>query len=153
MDPDSEIVYDFRLFLCLYKSGCVHRFVGTDYVPACVDSKDVLVDPGTGLSARLYVCCPSASTRRPVLFYCHGGAFVIESAFSPLTTPSSRPTSLPSPSSTAARTSTRSPPDAYDDALSALRWVASHASGGDEAWLAERGDFDRVFLAGDSAGG
>nr|CAB3467463.1 unnamed protein product [Digitaria exilis] len=33
-------------------------------------------------------------------------------------------------------------------------WVASHATGvGAEPWLAEHGDFSRVFLAGASAGG
>ncbi|KAG6487420.1 probable carboxylesterase 13 [Zingiber officinale] len=162
MDPDSEIIFDFPPFLCLYKSGRVHRLIGTDYVDAGVDpatgvvSKDVLIDLGTGLSVRLYVCCPSAYTRRPVLFYCHGGAFVIESAFSP--TYHAFLNNLVSRADVVAvsveyRRAPEHPlPAAYDDAFAALRWVTSHASGGAEAWLAERGDFDRVFLAGDSAG-
>ncbi|EHA8588874.1 putative carboxylesterase 2 [Cocos nucifera] len=45
-------------------------------------------------------------------------------------------------------------PAAYEDAWFATKWVASHAasSGGPEPWLSEHGDFNRVFLAGDSAG-
>ncbi|XP_074555603.1 putative carboxylesterase 2 [Curcuma longa] len=160
MDPDSELVFDFPPFLRLYKSGRVHRLIGTDYVPAGVDpatgvaSKDVLIDPRTGLSARLYVCCPSASTRRPILFYLHGGAFVAESAFSPtyhafLNNVVARADVVAV--SVEYRRAPEDPlPAAYDDAFAALRWVAS--GGGGEAWLAERGDFDRVFLAGDSAG-
>ncbi|RLN12295.1 2-hydroxyisoflavanone dehydratase-like [Panicum miliaceum] len=45
-------------------------------------------------------------------------------------------------------------PAAYDDSWEALKWVASHAAGGGaEPWLAEHGDFSRLFLAGASAGG
>ncbi|URE01285.1 Carboxylesterase family [Musa troglodytarum] len=45
-------------------------------------------------------------------------------------------------------------PAAYDDSWKALRWVASHANGGPgpDRWLADHADFDRLFLAGDSAG-
>ncbi|XP_028100947.1 probable carboxylesterase 12 [Camellia sinensis] len=42
----------------------------------------------------------------------------------------------------------------YDDSWAAVKWVVSHFSaGGGEVWLKEYVDFDRVFFAGDSAGG
>ncbi|CAL9195724.1 unnamed protein product, partial [Musa hybrid cultivar] len=167
MDPESELVFDFPPFLRLYKSGHVERLIGTDVVPAGVDtatgvaSKDVVIDPQTGLSARLYIRCSSDESGKrklPVLVYYHGGAFVIESAFSPtyngfLNNLVARVDFVVV--SVEYRRAPEHPiPAAYDDSYAALNWVASHAggSGGPEAWLAERGDFGRVFLAGDSAG-
>lgn len=45
-------------------------------------------------------------------------------------------------------------PACYDDSWAALNWVASHRNGnGPEPWLNDHADFDRVFVAGDSAGG
>ncbi|XAR72887.1 2-hydroxyisoflavanone dehydratase [Bertholletia excelsa] len=45
-------------------------------------------------------------------------------------------------------------PACYDDAWAVLKWVASHADGsGPDQWLNEHGDFGRVFVGGDSAGG
>lgn len=45
-------------------------------------------------------------------------------------------------------------PACYEDSWAALQWVASHASGdGPEPWLNDYADFNRVFIAGDSAGG
>ncbi|GLT77758.1 hypothetical protein SLA2020_493180 [Shorea laevis] len=44
-------------------------------------------------------------------------------------------------------------PVAYHDSWAAIQWVASHVNGnGPEAWLNDHADFQRVFLAGDSAG-
>lgn len=54
-------------------------------------------------------------------------------------------------------------PAAYEDCWAALQWVASHrnkiddhenySSNNKEAWLLNHGDFERVFIGGDSAGG
>ncbi|GLT37341.1 hypothetical protein SLA2020_116630 [Shorea laevis] len=44
-------------------------------------------------------------------------------------------------------------PTAYDDTWEAIKWAASHVKGkGPEPWLNDHADFQRVFLAGDSAG-
>ncbi|KAG5238839.1 carboxylesterase [Salix suchowensis] len=44
-------------------------------------------------------------------------------------------------------------PVAYDDSWAAIQWVASHVNGnGVESWLNKHADFERTFLAGDSAG-
>lgn len=45
-------------------------------------------------------------------------------------------------------------PTVHEDAFEALKWLASHSGGlGPEPWINEYADLDRVFLAGESAGG
>ncbi|XP_020250706.1 probable carboxylesterase 3 [Asparagus officinalis] len=39
-------------------------------------------------------------------------------------------------------------PSAYDDAFTAFDWILSRA----DPWLAERGDYERLFVSGGSAG-
>ncbi|KAG5526485.1 hypothetical protein RHGRI_032679 [Rhododendron griersonianum] len=124
-----------------------------------VRSKDVVIDPRTGLSARIY--SPKTTnpthTKLPLLIYFHGGGFCIETAFSP--------TYHNYINSLAAETHAvivsvdyrRAPeyplPIAYDDSWTAIKWAASHCKrGGDEVWLNDCVDFGRVFFAGDSAG-
>lgn len=49
---------------------------------------------------------------------------------------------------------TRHLPACYDDSWTALQWVASHVNrDGPDPWLNNHADFDRLFVAGDSAGG
>lgn len=45
-------------------------------------------------------------------------------------------------------------PTAYEDAWTALRWVTAHKNRvcGTEPWLLQHGDFNRIFIGGDSAG-
>ncbi|GJY96630.1 probable carboxylesterase 2 [Tanacetum coccineum] len=45
-------------------------------------------------------------------------------------------------------------PAAFEDAFEALRWVSDHAPGGpdSEEWIRDHVDFEKVFMAGDSAG-
>ncbi|CAM0951706.1 unnamed protein product [Alopecurus aequalis] len=165
MDPDEEIEIDFSPFLIVYKSGRVHRFssssrksAGTDATTG-VTSKDVVIDGGSGLAARLFLPkCVLASQKLPVVLYIHGGGFVSESAFS------ARYTSYVNALVAAARAVAVSVeyrlapehpvPAAYDDAWAALCWTAaSCASGGSEPWLADHGDATRLFVAGSSSGG
>uniref|UniRef100_A0ACD5Y157 Uncharacterized protein n=1 Tax=Avena sativa TaxID=4498 RepID=A0ACD5Y157_AVESA len=165
MDPDEEIEIDFSPFLVMYKSGRVQRFgsmsrksAGTDATTG-VTSKDVVIDAGTGLAARLFLPSGvSGSQKLPVLVYFHGGGFVTESAFSP------RYTSYVNALVAAARVvavaveyrlAPEHPlPAAYDDAWAALCWtVASCVPGGAEPWLADHGDSTRLFVAGSSSGG
>ncbi|OAY81969.1 Tuliposide A-converting enzyme b2, amyloplastic [Ananas comosus] len=60
-DPNSQVEFDFAPFLRLYKSGRVERRVVPAVVPASPSaapggaaSFDVVLDPLTGLAARLY---------------------------------------------------------------------------------------------------
>ncbi|KAM3275753.1 hypothetical protein ACQJBY_044243 [Aegilops geniculata] len=167
MDPDEEIEFDLSPFAIVYKSGRVQRSgltsrksPGTDAATG-VTSKDVVIDAGTGLAARLFL--PKSvpeSQKLPVIVYFHGGAYVAESAFS------LRYTSYVNALVAAARVVAVSVeyrlapehplPAAYDDAWAALRWTAtSCVSAGleTEPWLADHGDPTRIFVAGNSSGG
>ncbi|KAL7236634.1 hypothetical protein ACSBR1_019849 [Camellia fascicularis] len=86
----EEIAHDFSPFIRVYKDGRVERFIGNDVVPPSINpntgvqSKDVVIDPETGLSTRLYISnTPNPHHKLPLLVYFHGGGFYIETAFSP----------------------------------------------------------------------
>jgi acetyl esterase/lipase len=168
-NPDDSIVaFDFSPYLIMYKSARVHRLAGTSRVPPGVDedtgvtSKDVVIDNGTGLAARMYLPPPASSGKRkdrgrlPVLVFYHGGAFVIESAFTPLyhdylnaVTAKARVVAV---SVNYRLAPEHRLPAAYEDSWQALNWVARNAESGPEPWLWDRGNLSRLFLAGDSAG-
>ncbi|KAI4976247.1 hypothetical protein ZWY2020_049854 [Hordeum vulgare] len=165
---DSEVHFDFFPLVRQYKSGRVERFMNFPPIPAGVDpatgvaSKDVVIDPANGLWARVFL--PPGGhdgSKLPVLVYFHGGAYVIGSASDPMT--HNYLNGLVAAANVVAvaleyRLAPEHPlPAAYDDSWEGLKWVASHATAaaadGAEPWLADRGDFSRVFLAGGSAGG
>ncbi|CAN6167227.1 unnamed protein product [Urochloa humidicola] len=164
-DPNSQVKFDFSPFLIEYKSGRVKRLMGTDVVAASSDaltgvtSRDVAIDPSTGVAARLYLPSFRPTAKLPVLVYFHGGAFVVESAFTPiyhayLNTLVARAGVVAV--SVNYRLAPENPlPAAYDDSWAALKWVlaATVAADGSDPWLSQYGDLSRLFLAGDSAGG
>jgi acetyl esterase/lipase len=93
MDPDAEIAFEFVPVVRQYKSGRVERLYPVNPVPPSVDagtgvtSRDVTIDPATGLWARLYLpdlssCAAAAADgqRLPVVIYLHGGGLVVGSA-------------------------------------------------------------------------
>ncbi|KAJ3705017.1 hypothetical protein LUZ61_008722 [Rhynchospora tenuis] len=168
MDPDTELLNDFSPFLLQYKSGRVERLIPTDFVPASHDpstgitTRDVVIDPNVGLTARLYM--PDISNNQhanakklPVLIFIHGGGFVIQSAFSSFY--HGFVSSLISKTRVLAvsvdyRLAPEHPlPTAYDDSFTAIKWVLSNCQNGPDPWLSHYGDSNRVFMAGDSAGG
>ncbi|KAJ0981528.1 hypothetical protein J5N97_009783 [Dioscorea zingiberensis] len=164
-DPDTQVEHDFSPFVRIYKSGRVERILGTHVLPPSLDpstgvtSKDVVIDPDTGVSARIYLPAGAhqPDTKLPVLIYYHGGGFCIESAASP--TYHNYLNSLASKAnilvvSVEYRRAPEHPlPAAYHDSWALLRWVAAHATGdASERWLSDYADWGRVFLAGDSAG-
>ncbi|KAL6656150.1 hypothetical protein ACP70R_006976 [Stipagrostis hirtigluma subsp. patula] len=157
----DEVVVDCDAFR-IYRSGKMDRLHLPARAPTGLDpasgvrSKDVVLDAGTGLSARLFL--PSlgphpSSKKLPVLVFYHGGAFLIESAVS--TQYHGYVASLAAEAGVLAvsveyRLAPEHPlPAAYDDAWAALQWAAS----AQDEWIAEHGDVARLFLAGDSAGG
>ncbi|XP_009612646.1 probable carboxylesterase 2 [Nicotiana tomentosiformis] len=159
-----EIVHDIFPYLQVYKNGTVKRLVGTEFAPATYDpqtgvySKDILVNPKTGVSARIYR--PNSATKSqklPLVVYFHGGAFCISSVGDPkyhdsLNVFVSKANVVLV--SVDYRLVPEHPlPTAYEDSWSVLKWVAAHNSKhGSEVWLNELVNFDSVFLAGDSAG-
>ncbi|KAL7236639.1 hypothetical protein ACSBR1_019854 [Camellia fascicularis] len=160
----EELVHEFPYFLRVNKDGSVQRLTGNDIVPPSpnpdtgVQSKDVVIDPETDLSARLYIPkTPNPNHKLPLLVYFHGGGFCIETASSP--TYHNYLNSLVAEANIVAvsvdyRRAPEHPlPVAYDDSWAAVNWVASHStSNGGEVWLKDYVDFDHVFFAGDSAG-
>ncbi|PAN09348.1 hypothetical protein PAHAL_2G016200 [Panicum hallii] len=159
----TDVEVDLYPFLLGYKDGRVERLLSSRFVPASenptanrgVATRDVVVDHGTGVSARLFLPTRAAMAGRrlPIVVYVHGGSFCTESAF--CRTYHGYATSLAASAgaivvSVEYRLAPEHPiPAAYDDAWSALKWVASLA----DPWLADYADPERTFLAGDSAGG
>ncbi|MED6149207.1 hypothetical protein PIB30_060277 [Stylosanthes scabra] len=171
MDPPTkpEISTEVPPYLRVYSDGTVERFAGTQVTPPGLDpqtnvlSKDIIIQPQTHLTARLYR--PNNTTHNhnnlPLLIYFHGGAFCISSPADPLYHNSLN--RLVSEANVVAfsvdyRLAPEHPlPAAYQDSWDATQWIASHAfqhdnQQGHDTWLTENVDFDRVFLAGDSAG-
>lgn len=161
---NSEIADEVPPYLRVYKDGTVERLLGTEVTPAAFDSKtgvsskDIIVIPEAGVTARLYRPNLVTKTQRlPLLVYFHGGAFCISSPSDPkyhnclnLLVAEAKIIAV----SVDYRLVPEHPlPAAYEDSWAVLKWVASHISGeGSEDWLRECVDFSKVFLAGDSAG-
>ncbi|EOX98213.1 Carboxyesterase 13, putative [Theobroma cacao] len=122
-----------------------------------VESKDVLYSLESNLSAWLFI--PEDMTnpgeKLPLLVYFHGGAFCVDTAFSP-TYYQERFTveaKLIAISVDYRRAPEHPVPVAYDDSWTALKWIATHSDGnGPEVWLNQHVDFHKIFLPGDSAG-
>ncbi|XP_027161352.1 probable carboxylesterase 1 [Coffea eugenioides] len=163
--PSTEVLHDSYPYFRVYKDGRIEKFAEFPYTPPSEDpqtgvkSKDILIPPENNVSVRLYL--PRTTTpdeKLPIIIYIHGGAFVIESAFSPLYDPYLN--SLAAEAKAIAvsieyRLAPEHPfPACYDDSWIAFEWVLAHASSaqGPEAWINNHADFARIFLAGDSAG-
>ncbi|KAL8490762.1 hypothetical protein ACS0TY_022670 [Phlomoides rotata] len=138
----KEILADLSPVIKLYTDGTVDRPLPSPYVPPSSE------DPATGVSSKDSTTTAADSASNPL------------SLSSIPATSTSYPPNPPlwySPSSTA------SPPTAlnaaYDDSWTALNWICSHAideieiNFQKEDWISNYGDFSRVFVGGDSAGG
>ncbi|KAK1560815.1 hypothetical protein Q3G72_031114 [Acer saccharum] len=163
---NQEIAYDFSPFFIVYKDSRVVQLKGNVTVPPSLDpktnveSKDIvyLNTENIDLSARVYIPESTHQNKKlPLLVYFHGGCFCMESAFSP--TYHNYLNSLVAEAGVIAvsveyRQAPENPvPCPHNDSWTALKWVTSHFNGqGPEDWLNRHADFERVFLAGDSAG-
>lgn len=178
---DKEVARELLPLLRVYTDGSVERLLGSPVVPPSspdpetgVFSKDITISTNPNISARIYHPNFSQSKydpnyhdyengqKLPILVYLHGGGFCIESAFSFLDhrylnriVSESRALAI----SVEYRLAPESPlPAAYEDCWTALRWVAAHSGAleqvlGREPWLISHGDFGRLYIGGDSAGG
>ncbi|XP_021834366.1 2-hydroxyisoflavanone dehydratase-like [Prunus avium] len=167
----KELAFKGFPFIRIYQDGKVERLIESPHVPPSdqdpetgVSSKDITISHNPSISARLYLPnLPQNQTQKlPILVYFHGGAFCIESAFS--LQAHCFLNRLVSEAQVAAvsveyRLAPENPlPLAYEDSWAALQWVASHSNnqeldGKKDPWLAKFGDFDRLYIGGDSAGG
>lgn len=164
INDNKEVTFEFPPFIRVYKDGHMERILEPKFTPPSsldpatnnVSSKDVIIDSKTGLSARLYLPqVIDSQSKLPLLIYIHGGGFCIESAFSPLY--HSYLNSLVAEANVVAISiEYRRAPDylipiCYEDSWSCIEWVVSQSE--KEEWFKKYVDFERVFIAGDSAGG
>ncbi|XP_051152627.1 2-hydroxyisoflavanone dehydratase-like [Andrographis paniculata] len=174
MAATKEVLTDLSPVIKLYTDGTVDRLMSSPYVPPSplpddsatgVSTRDAVISPT--VSARLHLPKLAAGQKLPILVYYHAGGFCIGSAFSLLdhrymNTISAAAAALAV--SVDYRLAPEHPlPAAYDDAWDALNWVCSHAvavagsghpkSQNTDQWISDHGDFSRLFIAGDSAGG
>ncbi|XP_038722512.1 2-hydroxyisoflavanone dehydratase-like [Tripterygium wilfordii] len=168
--PAKEIARELPPLVRVYTDGSVERLDGSLYVPPTdpdpqtgVPSKDVIISENPKVSARLYLPkLEQLDQKLPILIYFHGSAFCVESAFSFLHHRYFNP--LISEAKVVAvsvdyRLAPEHPlPAAYEDGWAALNWVASHAHAAQnepnkDPWLLKYGDFDRLYIGGESAGG
>ncbi|KAK4493416.1 hypothetical protein RD792_017682 [Penstemon davidsonii] len=121
-----------------------------------VQSKDIIISPENNISARLYLPKnPDPHNKLPLLVYFHGGAFLVESAFSQkyhkhlnLLVKEANVVAL----SVDYRLAPEHPlPIAYEDSWLALKWVSAESE--KEEWIRDYADLNRLYLGGDSAGG
>ncbi|EEF45369.1 2-hydroxyisoflavanone dehydratase [Ricinus communis] len=164
----KEVESELLPFLRVYKDGSVERLIGSPIVPASIEdpetgvsSKDITISQDPPISARLYLPkFTEPNQKLAVLFYCHGGGFCIESAFS--LTETKYMNSLVSLAKVVAiSVEYRLAPEhplsvVYEDCWVALQWVAMHSDKNElenkDPWIFNHGDFSRLFIGGDSAG-
>ncbi|KAH6776935.1 hypothetical protein C2S51_008247 [Perilla frutescens var. frutescens] len=163
----KEVLTDISPIIKVYTDGTVERLFVSPKIPPSpedpttgVATKDTAISPA--VCARLYLPKLNNPTQKlPILLHFHGGGFCVGSAFSLL---DHRYLSLLSATSSAlvisadCRLAPEHPlPAVYDDSWEALQWLCSHAadqtSFEKDEWIAKHGDFSRVFIGGDSAGG
>ncbi|CAI0558219.1 unnamed protein product [Linum tenue] len=158
-NPAKEVARDVFPFLRVYKDGTIQRLVATESLPPGLDSetnvvsKDVVIFPETGVSARLYLPDDEPISRKklPLVVYYHGGGFFAASTASrEYHSALNRIVAASNVilASVDYRLAPENPiPVPYDDAFAALEWIAG-AGGGSEPWLRDHADLDRVYLAG-----
>lgn len=168
-NANNETVAEIPEWIRVFKDGTVERPLDFPIVPPTLNtglsSKDITIShhPPKPISARIYLpnITNSQTKKLPIYVYFHGGGFFFESAFSKLfndhflkLVPQANIIVV----SVEYRLAPEHPlPAAYDDCWDALKWVASHSTkdttpNNTESWLTEHGDFNRVFIGGDSAG-
>ncbi|KAJ9538495.1 hypothetical protein OSB04_031228 [Centaurea solstitialis] len=169
MASNKELSFEIPSLIRVYKDGSVERLMISPYVsPSLQDpingisSKDIVISPH--VSARLYLpkSTPKNSQKLPIFVYIHGGGFVVGSAFT-LLEHNYLNTIVSHTNALVISIEYRLAPEhllpaAYEDCWTALQWVASHATNleknleNQEPWLVEFGDFERLYIGGDSAG-
>ncbi|XP_059314082.1 probable carboxylesterase 1 [Lycium ferocissimum] len=160
----KEIAVDMTPFFVIYKDNSINRFRPSENAPLCDDpqapvkSKDVVIQPETGVSVRVFLPkITDPKQKIPVIIYIHGGAFCIGSARSPVF--HNFISSLVEKTNFIAvsvdyRLCPENPFSAtYEDSWEAFQWVLSHVNGhGPDSWLNDYADFSKVFIGGESAG-
>lgn len=167
----GAVVEEIHGLIKVYRDGFVERIPAipdvpctwgtTASVPGVVIARDAVVDRATGVWARLYAPAAAAAAGRvPVVVYFHGGGFCVGSAawscYHEFLAKLAARAGCAVMSVDYRLAPENRLPAAFDDGVTAVRWLRQQAaisSAADElSWWRGRCRFDRVFLAGDSAG-
>ncbi|XP_061354625.1 uncharacterized protein LOC133299204 [Gastrolobium bilobum] len=166
----KETVVHLGSYIRVYNDGSIERPLN---IPRCppspedpatgVSSKDILFSKNPYLAARLFLPKLSQSNHNhklSILVYFHGGAFCFESAFASHHVKYCNLLASQANVVIVSVEHRKAPehflPTAYDDCWAGLYWVASHATANptnSDPWLMNHGDFNKVFIGGDSSGG
>ncbi|MED6111623.1 hypothetical protein PIB30_053920 [Stylosanthes scabra] len=163
---EKEVTHEFRFFR-VYKDGTVELLrPPPTIIPPFDDpatglrTKDAVITTNPPISARLFLpkTTNPSNIKLPVFLFFHGSGFCARSAYTPEyhnhVATIANEANVFAVSVEYAKFPARPLPACYHDAWSSLRWVLSHAGGaGPEPWLNEHADFQRVLIAGNSAGG
>ncbi|KAL1324956.1 hypothetical protein HN51_035055 [Arachis hypogaea] len=165
LDSNPTLVDDCRGVLHVYSDGSIVRSSNPSFnVPVQDDGtvlwKDVIFYPTHDLWLRLYkpaASCHSGS-KLPIFYYIHGGGFCIGSRTWPncqnycFRLASELQAVVVAPDYRLAPENRL--PAAIEDGYTAIKWLQAQAvSDKPDPWLNGVGDFSRVFISGDSAGG
>ncbi|CAJ1949908.1 unnamed protein product [Sphenostylis stenocarpa] len=122
-------------------------------------SIDIPLNAAANTSLRLFLPHPHPTAKLPLLFYFHGGGFILYHPSSSVFHHSCAALAASLPGVIASVDYRLCPehrlPAAYDDAHDALLWAQSQARNPAQAhpWLRDHVDFSKCFLMGSSAGG
>ncbi|KAK6946136.1 Alpha/beta hydrolase fold-3 [Dillenia turbinata] len=160
----SEILHEFPPFFKVYKDGRIEKLWSLHFAPPSDDpetgvrSKDVVILPECGVSARIFIPKINGPDQKfPILLHIHGGGFCAGSPFEIICQNFLNSLTAEANIIVVSVDYRLAPehhlPIAYDDSWDALQWIASHSTrSGPDPWLNEHGNFGRVFVAGESAG-
>ncbi|XP_007015630.2 PREDICTED: probable carboxylesterase 15 [Theobroma cacao] len=161
--PPFYEVDECRGVLRVYSDGSIWRSPKPSFnVPVDDDGsvvwKDILFDPVHNLQLRLYKPASSSSAKLPIFYYIHGGGFCIGSRAWPncqnycFRLSSELQAAVISPDYRLAPENRL--PAAIEDGFMTVKWLQAQAlAENPDPWLTDVGDFSRVFICGDSAGG
>ncbi|CAA3018222.1 2-hydroxyisoflavanone dehydratase-like [Olea europaea subsp. europaea] len=164
----KEVLHNLSPYLIEYTDGTIERFTVTQNVPPSADdpttgvaSKDIMVS-SPEVKARLFLPkLKNSNQKLPVLVYYHGGGFIVESPYSLLSHCYMNILAAEAKALIISVEYRLGPelllPIAYEDSWTALQWVASHVIANacieKDEWVTKHGDFGKLYIGGDSAGG
>ncbi|MCI15687.1 putative carboxylesterase 12-like, partial [Trifolium medium] len=168
---DKVIVHNLLPHIVVYSDGTIDRPRNFPIVPpqeedpeTGVSSKDIVFSNDPYLTARLFLPkltqTNDQNQKLTILVYFHGGGFTFESAYSNIHHAYCNLIASQANAVIATIEHRKAPeyylPTAYNDCWAGLCWVASHATKNpinSDPWIANHGDFNRIFIGGDSSGG
>ncbi|KAI5667107.1 hypothetical protein M9H77_16960 [Catharanthus roseus] len=156
-------VDECRGVLRVYSDGSIVRST-KPIVPVSVNDdgsvlwKDVIFDAAHNLQLRLYKPASPTSAKLPIFYFIHGGGFCIGSRTWPSFQNYCFKLALELQAVVVSPDYRLAPenrlPAAIEDGFKAVKWLQGQGVTEEpDRWLTDVGDFRRVFICGDSAGG